>query len=83
MVDFSKFDFSKFDFSKFDMTKMFDVDGTIANIEKSNKVITALIPDQRVRTAAESINTAGCELIRAQVAAAKAFGAAVKQAVAV
>jgi hypothetical protein len=75
-------DFSKFDFSKFDMTKMFDVDSAIAAVEKNNKLAAGLIMDDRARAAAESINAAGCELVRAQIAAAKAFGAAVKQAVA-
>lgn len=75
-------DYTKFDFSKFDLAKMFDVDSAITNIEKSNKVITALIPDQRVRAVAENINAAGCELIRAQMSAAKEFGTAVNKALA-
>jgi hypothetical protein len=71
------------DYTKFDITKMFDVNTVIDAVEKNNKTFAGLITDERVRTAAENINAAGCELIRAQITAARAFGSAIKQAVAV
>ena len=76
-------DYTKFDFAKFDVTKMFDVDAAITAMEKNNKLVAGLIMDERARTAAETISAASCAFVRAQVAAAKEFGTAVKKAVAV
>lgn len=76
-------DFSKFDFAKFDTTKMFDAETVINNIDKTNQTVIGLITDLRLKSVAEDLNSAGLDLVRAQVMAMKDYGAAVKKAFAV
>ena len=75
-------DYTKFDFAKFDVAKMFDANTVIDTVEKNNRTFTGLITNERVRSVAESINAAGCELVRSQVSAIQDFQAAVKKALA-
>ena len=74
-------DFTKIDFAKFDPAKMFDVDAAIAGMEDANKKAIALITDTKAKNIAETISSASFEFARAQAAAAKAFGEAVKKAI--
>ena len=74
-------DFTKIDFSKFDVAKMFDVDAAIASMEDANKKALALITDQKAKSIAETVSAASFEFARAQAAAAKAYGEAVKKAI--
>jgi hypothetical protein len=74
-------DFTKFDLSQFDVTKMLDASVAIEQIEKNTKTAIAMIPDAKSREMVEAITTASIEFARAQAAAAKAFGEAVKKAV--
>ena len=80
-MDFTKMDFTKIDFSKFDPAKMFDVDAAIASMHEANSKAIALITDQKAKTIAETISAASFDFARAQAAAAKAFGEAVKKAI--
>lgn len=70
------------DFSKFDVSKMFDTNTVIDTVEKNNRTFAGLITNDRARVVAESINAAGCALVRSQVAAMKDFQSAVKKALA-
>lgn len=74
-------DFTKIDFTKFDTSKMFDVDAAISSMEEANSKAIALITDKKAKTLAETISTASFEFARAQAAAAKAYGEAVKKAI--
>ena len=74
-------DLTKIDFAKFDVAKMFDVDAAIEQMEKNSKTALALITDKKAKDVAETITAASFEFARAQAAAAKAFGEAVKKVV--
>jgi hypothetical protein len=74
-------DFTKIDFSKFDPAKMFDVDAAIAQMEENSKKALELITDPKAKSLAETVTAASFEFARAQAAATKAFGEAVKKAV--
>jgi hypothetical protein len=76
-----KMDFTKIDFAKFDVAKMFDVDGAIAQMEDANGKAISLITDKKAKSIAETVSAASFEFARAQAAAAKAFGEAVKKAI--
>ena len=71
----------KIDFAKFDVQKLFDVDAALSKMEEANKTATALITDKKVRDVVETISAATFEFTRAQAAAAKAYGEAVKKAI--
>ena len=73
-------DFTKIDFSRFDVAKMFDVDSAITSMEQANSKALALITDKKAKEIAETVSAASFEFARAQAAAAKAFGEAVKKA---
>ena len=81
LIKETKMDFTKIDFSKFDASKMFDVDATLTKMEENTKTATGYIYDAKARDLAQTITAAGFEFARAQTAAAKAFGEAVKKAV--
>jgi len=66
---------------KFDVAKMFDVDAAIAQMEEANSKAIALITDTKAKSIAETVSSASFEFARAQAAAAKVFGEAVKKAV--
>lgn len=68
------------DFSKFDTSKMFDVDAVIATAEKNNNTLLGYITDAKVKTVAETVSSASFDFVRAQAAAARAYGQAVKTA---
>lgn len=74
-------DFTKIDFSKFDPAKMFDVDSAIAQMEQNSQKALELITDAKAKSIAETVSAASFEFARAQAAAAKAFGEAVKKAI--
>ena len=74
-------DFTKIDFSKFDVSKLFDVDAAIASMEEANGKALALITDKKAKEIAETVSAASFEFARAQAAAAKAYGEAVKKAI--
>ena len=74
-------DFTKIDFSKFDAAKLFDVDAAISKMEENTKTATGYIYDAKTRELTQTVTAAGFEFARAQAAAAKAFGEAVKKAV--
>ena len=74
-------DFTKIDFSKFDVAKMFDVDAAISQMQEANEKAIALITDKKAKGIAETVSAASFEFARAQAAAAKAFGEAVKKAI--
>ena len=74
-------DFTKIDFAKFDPAKMFDVDAAISKMEEANQKALDLITDPKAKSIAETVAAASFEFARAQAAAAKAFGEAVKKAV--
>ena len=74
-------DFTKLDLSQFDVTKMLDASAAIEQIEKNAKTAIALIPDAKSREIAQTISTASIEFARAQAAAVKAYGEAVKKVV--
>ena len=74
-------DFTKIDFSKFDPAKMFDVDAAISQMEANSQKALALITDAKAKSIAETVAAASFEFARAQAAAAKAFGEAVKKAI--
>ena len=74
-------DLTKIDFAKFDVAKMFDVDAAIEQMEKNSKTALALITDKKAKDIAETITSASFEFARAQAAAAKSFGEAVKKAI--
>jgi hypothetical protein len=76
-----KMDFTKIDFAKFDVAKMFDVDAAIKQMEEANSKAISLITDTKAKNIAETVSAASFEFARAQAAAAKAFGEAVKKAV--
>ena len=73
-------DFTKIDFSKFDVAKLFDVDAAITGMETANQKALELITDKKAKSIAETISAASFEFARAQAAAAKAYGEAVKKA---
>jgi len=73
-------DFTKIDFAKFDVAKMFDVDAAITGMETANQKALELITDTKAKSIAETISAASFEFARAQAAAAKAYGEAVKKA---
>lgn len=73
-------DFTKIDFAKFDVAKMFDVDAAITGMETANQKALELITDKKAKSIAETISAASFEFARAQAAAAKAYGEAVKKA---
>ena len=73
-------DFTKIDFAKFDMAKMFDVDAALVSIEQANQKALELITDKKAKSIAETISAASFDFARAQAAAAKAYGEAVKKA---
>ena len=74
-------DFTKIDLSKFDISKLMDADAMLDQIEKNNKTALAYITDAKSREIAQTISTASIEFARAQAAAVKAYGEAVKKAV--
>ena len=74
-------DFTKIDFSKFDPAKMFDVDAAITQMEENSKKALDLITDAKAKSIAETVTAASFDFARAQAAAAKAFGEAVKKAI--
>ena len=74
-------DFTKFDFSKFDVSKLMDADAMLDQFEKNNQTALALITDAKSREIAQTISTASIEFARAQAAAVKAYGEAVKKVV--
>ena len=74
-------DFTKLDLSKFDVSKLMDADAVIDQIEKNTQTALAYITDAKSREIAQTISTASIEFARAQAAAAKAYGEAVKKAV--
>jgi hypothetical protein len=74
-------DFTKIDFSKFDPAKMFDVDAAIAQMEANSQKALDLITDAKAKSIAETVAAASFDFARAQAAAAKAFGEAVKKAI--
>lgn len=74
-------DLTKIDFAKFDVAKLFDVEAAIEQMEKNSKTALALITDKKAKDTAETITAASFEFARAQAAAAKAFGEAVKKVV--
>ena len=77
----TKMDFTKIDFAKFDMTKLMDADAVIDQIEKNTKTALGYITDTKSREIAQTFSTAGIDFARAQAAAVKAYGEAVKRAV--
>ena len=74
-------DLTKIDFAKFDVAKLFDVEVAIDQMEKNSKTALSVITDKKAKDAAETITAASFEFARAQAAAAKAFGEAVKRAI--
>lgn len=68
------------DFSKFDTSKMFDMDNIISAVEKNNNTLLGYITDAKVKTVAETVSAASFDFVRAQAAAARAYGQAVKSA---
>lgn len=68
------------DYTKFDTSKMFDVDAVIAAVEKNNKTLLGYVTDTKVKTVAESVSAASFDFVRAQAAAARTYGQAVKSA---
>jgi hypothetical protein len=81
LIKETKMDFTKIDFSKFDMTKLMDADSMIDQIEKNTHTALGYITDAKSREIAQTISTASIEFARAQAAAARAYGEAVKKAV--
>ena len=73
----------KINFSKFDATKLFDVDAALAKVEESTKTATSLITDKKARDLAEKISNASFNFVRAQNAAALAYGESLKKAMAI
>lgn len=74
-------DFTKIDFTKIDPTKLFDVDAALSSAESANKKAIDLIPDWRTKNLVETVSRASFEFVRAQTAAAREFGEAVKKAI--
>ena len=72
-------DFTKIDFAKFDVTKLMDADAMLDQIEKNNQAALGYITDAKSREIAQTISTASIEFARAQAAAVKAYGEAVKK----
>lgn len=68
------------DAKTFDMTKFFNPESALEHAEKHAKSCAGFISDARVREAAETVSAAGFEFARAQVAAGRAFGDAVRKA---
>ena len=74
-------DLTKFDFSKLDVSKLMDADTVIDQIEKNNQTALGFITDAKSREIAQTISAASIEFARAQAAAVKAYGEAMKKAV--
>ena len=74
-------DFTKIDFAKFDPAKLFDVDAAISKMEEANQKALELITDPKAKSIAETVAAASFDFARAQAAATKAFGEAVKKAI--
>jgi uncharacterized protein (DUF1778 family) len=68
------------DAKTFDMTKFFNPESALDHAEKNTKSCTGFILDAQVRQAAETVSAAGFEFARAQVAAGRAFGDAMRKA---
>ena len=65
---------------KFDITRFFRPEVALEQAEKQAKSCVGFIPNAEVRKVAETVNTAGFEFARAQIAAARAFGETVQKA---
>jgi len=68
------------DATKFDVTRFFNPESALEHAEKHVKSCTGFIANSDIRKMTETVSTAGFEFARAQVAAARAFGEAVKKA---
>jgi hypothetical protein len=63
-----------------DATKFFNPETALEQAEKHAKSCTGFIPNTKVRDLVETINLAGFEFARAQVAAARELETALKKA---